>query len=70
VEDGAHSEAVMSRRVLAVVALVVASSSLTACADSVTAPREPTLAPSTSHESVVTSSTCKGGYILSEGRCR
>ena len=59
----------MSRRVLAVIALVVASSSLTACADSVTAPRQPTLVPSTSG-SVLAPSTCKGGYILSEGRCR
>ena len=60
----------MSRRVLAVIALVVASSSLTACADSVTAPRQPTLAPSTSRESELAPSACKGGYILSEGRCR
>ena len=59
----------MSHRVLAVIALAVASSSLTACADSVTAPRQPTLVPSTSG-SALASGACKGGYILSEGRCR
>ncbi len=59
----------MSRRVLAVIALVVVSSSLTACADSVTAPRQSPLVPSTSRESELAPSSCKGGYILSEGRC-
>jgi len=59
----------MSRRALTVIALVVASSSLTACAESVTAPGPRTLAPSASGADVSSPSTCRGGYILSEGRC-
>ena len=59
----------MSRRALAVTALVLASSSLAACAESVTAPQQPTLAPSTLRPGVVEPSNCTGGYILSEGRC-
>ena len=59
----------MSRRTLAVVALVVASTSFTACAESVTAPRQPTITPSAPKADVQEQSPCKGGYILSEGRC-
>ena len=58
----------MSRLALVVLALVVCSS-LTACADSVTAP-QPTLAPSAPQHDAMSRSSCKGGYILSEGRCR
>ena len=60
----------MSRRALAVFALV-ACSSLTACADAVTAPPQRTLAPSAPRHDAISGSSCKGGYILSEGRsCR
>ena len=59
----------MSRRALALLALVVCSS-LTACADSVTAPPQPTLASVAPQHDAVNRSSCKGGYILSEGRCR
>jgi len=58
----------MSRCLLAALALVVASS-LTACADSVTAPAQPTLAPSAPRHDILDPSTCRGGFILSEGRC-
>jgi len=66
---GTSPGAYMSRRALAVLALVVCSS-LTACADSVTAPRPATLAPSAAQHDAMSRSSCKGGYILSEGRCR
>jgi len=59
----------MSRRALAVLALVVCSS-LAACADSVTAPSQPTLAPAAPQHDAISRTSCKGGYILSEGRCR
>ena len=58
----------MSRRVLAVLALVLASAFI-ACAEPVTAPQRPTLEPSAPHQSGGVPSTCKGGFILSEGRC-
>jgi hypothetical protein len=67
---GTSLGAFMSRRVLAVIALVVVCSSLTACADSITAPRQPALASSTSQRDAISRSSCKSGYILSEGRCR
>ena len=60
----------MSRRALAVFALVIVSASLTGCAESVTAPRQPTLAPTAPQHDAVNRGSCKGGYILSEGRCR
>jgi hypothetical protein len=59
----------MSCRVLALFALVVGSSSLTACAEHVTAPQQPTLAPSTPRQDAFDPSSCKSGFILSEGRC-
>ncbi|MFL5620016.1 MAG: hypothetical protein ACJ79A_16675 [Gemmatimonadaceae bacterium] len=59
----------MSHRALALFALVVGSSSLTACAEPVTAPRQSTLAPSTPRHDAFDPSSCKNGYILSEGRC-
>jgi len=59
----------MSRRALVVFALVIVSASLTGCAESVTAPRQPTLAPSTPRPDLTGRATCNGGYILSEGRC-
>jgi hypothetical protein len=59
----------MSRLALAVLALVVCSS-LTACADSVTAPSQRTLTPPAPQHDAVNKSSCRGGYILSEGRCR
>ena len=60
----------MSRRALAVLAALAVCSSLTACADSVTAPPQQTLAPSAPRHDAINRSSCKGGYILSEGRCR
>lgn len=60
----------MSRRALVVLALVVVSASLTACSESVTAPQQPTLAPSVPRATGASeTSRCKGGYVLSEGRC-
>jgi hypothetical protein len=64
--DGASPGARMSRRALAVIALVLASASLTGCAESVTAPPQPTLAPPGSQPQAA---SCKGGYVLSDGRC-
>lgn len=58
----------MSRRVLAVVALVVASPFI-ACAESVTAPQRPTPAPAAPRQDAAAPNTCKGGFILSDGRC-
>ena len=57
----------MPRRLLAALALVVASSTLTGCAESVTAPQ--LRAPTTPRHDSFDPSTCRGGYILSEGRC-
>ena len=59
----------MSRRPLVLFALVIVSASLAGCAESVTAPSQPTLAPATPQPDLVEPSGCKGGYILSEGRC-
>jgi len=59
----------MSRRLFAALTLVVASSCLTACADSVTAPQSPTLAPSTLRLDTIDPGTCKGGWNSSTGRC-
>ena len=64
--DGASPGARMSRRALAVMALVLASTFFAGCADSVTAPPQPTLAPPAPQ---LQAGTCKGGYVLSEGRC-
>ena len=59
----------MSRRAIVVFALVV-SASLAGCSDSITAPEQPTLAPSApSNGGVQQPSGCNGGYVLSEGRC-
>ena len=58
----------MPRRAL-VIALAVVSASLTSCAESITAPQQPTVAPSAPHPDMVEKTLCKGGYILSEGRC-
>jgi hypothetical protein len=60
----------MSRRVLVVFALVAVSASLTGCSESVTAPQQPTLAPSAPRSTDgLEPGHCKGGYVLSEGRC-
>jgi len=67
--DGASPGARMSRRALAVIALVLAPMSFTGCTESVTAPPQPTLAPSAPQPDALVRSRCKGGYILSEGRC-
>ena len=59
----------MSRRAPVVIALVV-SASLAGCSDSITAPRKPALAPSAPRNTGVQApGECKGGYVLSEGRC-
>ena len=67
--DGASPGARMSRRPLAVMAIVLASTSFTGCTESVTAPQRSTLAPTAPHLDALAGSRCKGGYILSEGRC-
>jgi hypothetical protein len=59
----------MPRRLFAALALVAATSSLSACAEQVTAPRQPLLAPSTPRHEVFDPSTCKSGWISTEGRC-
>ncbi len=59
----------MSRRALAVIAVVVASSSLAACSESVTAPQQPTLAPSTPRQDTFDPGMCKGVWNNSTGRC-
>lgn len=59
----------MSRRALAVLALIVAVSSLAACADAVTAPQQPALAPSAPRQRAIEPTTCRGGFVLSDGRC-
>jgi hypothetical protein len=59
----------MSRRLFATFALVVATSWLAACAESITAPQPPTFAPSTPRLDTLDPSTCRGGFIMSEGRC-
>jgi len=59
----------MSRRLLVAVALVIASSTVSACAESVTAPRQPTLAPSTPRYEAFDPGTCRGGWNGSTGRC-
>jgi hypothetical protein len=66
---GTSPGAYMSRRALVVFAAVVVFASLTGCSESVTAPRQPTLAPSAPQPDLAAQSRCKGGYILSEGRC-
>jgi ABC-type oligopeptide transport system substrate-binding subunit len=58
----------MSSRLFAALVFVVASL-LTACAESVTAPERPPLAPSSPRHDSFDPSVCRGGVILSEGRC-
>ena len=58
----------MSRRFLAVLALA-ASSTLSACAESVTAPRSPLATPSAPSQDAFDPSACKSGWISTEGRC-
>jgi hypothetical protein len=58
----------MSCRLFLALVIVVASS-LTACAESVTAPSQPSLAPSGPRHDTFDPSVCRGGYILSDGRC-
>lgn len=59
----------MSRRFFAVLALVAAISSLSGCAEQVTAPRQQRLTPSTPRDEVFDASTCKSGWISTDGRC-
>ena len=60
----------MSRRTLALLALTVIVSSLTACADTVTGPGRNSMTPSAAPTYNAThSSSCKGGWVSSEGRC-
>jgi hypothetical protein len=59
----------MSRPLCAALALVLASSSLTACAESVTAPQSPTLAPSAPRLDAFDPGTCNCGWNSSTGRC-
>jgi hypothetical protein len=57
----------MSRRILAVSALVAALSSFSACAEPVTAPQPSAIAPSGLRPDL---STCSSGWIMSDGRCQ
>jgi hypothetical protein len=60
----------MSRRMLALLALVVTVSSMTACADSLTAPERRSMTPSaTPIYDAMRSGSCKGGWVSSTGRC-
>jgi hypothetical protein len=58
----------MSRRTLAALALV-ASSAFAACAEPITAPRQPLVAPSAPRHDALVASACKSGWISTEGRC-
>ena len=60
----------MSRRRILVITLIVASSSLAACADSVTAPGAPM--PTANTLKLVDEkapAACRGGWVSSAGRC-
>ena len=60
----------MTRRTLAIVALALAASSVTACSDSLTTPVRKSLSPSAEpHYGAAHLSTCKGGWVSSTGRC-
>jgi hypothetical protein len=59
----------MFHRVLAALALVTATALLSACAEPVTAPRQPLLAPSTPPHEAIDPSICKSGWISTDGRC-
>jgi ABC-type oligopeptide transport system substrate-binding subunit len=56
-------------RILAALALVAATASLSACAEPVTAPRQPLLVPSMSRDEALDPSICKSGWISTDGRC-
>ena len=59
----------MSRRFLAALALFAVISSLSACADQVTAPRQQLPTPSAPRREAFDASTCKSGWISTDGRC-
>ena len=60
----------MSRRRILVITLIAASSSLAACANSVTAPAEPMLTANTLKAvDGKAPTTCRGGWVSSAGRC-
>lgn len=60
----------MRRRTIAALALVLASSSFSACADAVTAPARPTIAPTAAPTlDAGDLTTCRGGWVSSAGRC-
>jgi hypothetical protein len=60
----------MSRRIIALVTLAVAVSSLSACADSISGPDRSSLTPSAAPRyQAVSTGTCRGGWVSSEGRC-
>ena len=60
----------MSRRTLALLALTVTVSSLTACADTVTGPDRNSMTPSAAPTyDALHSGSCKGGWVSSQGRC-
>jgi len=58
----------MSRRILAALALA-ATSSLIACSEPLTAPRQPTVAPSAPRYDAFDPGACKSGWISTDGRC-
>ena len=59
----------MSRRSILVLAAVAASAALAGCADPVTAPNRPTLAPRAASAPGASVAACRGGWVSSTGRC-
>jgi hypothetical protein len=60
----------MSRRTIALLALALVSPSLVGCADAVTAPARPTIAPAAAPTLETGDlTTCRGGWVSSTGRC-
>lgn len=60
----------MSRRTIAVLAFALVPSSLAGCADAVTAPARPTIAPAAAPMLEAGDlTTCRGGWVSSTGRC-
>lgn len=58
----------MSRRILAALALV-ATSTFSACSEPITAPRQPTAAPSAPRYDTFDPGVCESGWISTDGRC-
>ena len=60
----------MSCRTIAALAFALLSSSLVGCADGVTAPARPTIAPAAAPTLEAGDlTTCRGGWVSSTGRC-